>query len=173
MDSNKSLGRAGYLVAFMLVVLPLFDATTSVWPLHLGDERWRFGAIGTLSNIMLVPVLGLLLGLAVAVLMDHRRIQRFLGWISALLAVAIAILAVLFILDYFQTRTIVNPRFQSAVSTATTAALLKHVLSILALILLTRAGFSGPKPLARRKQVPITEPVARPLIPLTGTAPAE
>lgn len=173
MESNKPLSRAGYTVAFMLVVLPLFDAALGIWPFRLGDERWRFGAIGTLSNIMLVPLLGLLLGLSFAVAMDHRRIRRFLGWISALIAVVIAVLAVLFILDYFQTRTIVQPRFQAAVSSATTVALVKHLLTILALVFLTRAGFAGAKPVTRKRTVPSTEPAPRPLIPLTGTAPAE
>ncbi len=169
MESNKSLTRAGYLLAFLLVAIPLFDATMSVWPLHLGDERWRFGAIGTLSNITLVPLLGLFLAITIATLMDMRRTRRFVGWICAVFAVVIAGLAVMFILDFFQTRTMVRPQFQGAMSTATTTAIFKHLFTIIGLILLTRAAFAGPKVVVRKGRAVATEPTASPLIPLAGT----
>ncbi len=173
MDSNKSLTRAGYLLALLLVVVPLFDAGTSMWPLRLSDERWRFGAIGSLSNITLVPLLGLLLALSFAVFLDHRRTRRFLGWICGLMALGLAIMAVLFILDYFQARTIVRPQAQSVVTIATTVALVKDVFTILILVLLARAGFAGPKVVVRKKQVSVADPVATPLIPMPGAARAE
>ncbi len=173
MDSNKSLTRAGYLLAFLLVVIPLFDAGTSMWPLRLGDERWRFGAIGSLTNITLVPLLGLLLALSFAVFLDHRRTRRFLGWICGLMALGLAALGVLFILDYFQARATVRPQFQSVVTIATTTALVKDLVTIIVLILLARAGFAGPKVVARKRQAVVAEPVTTPLIPMTGTGRAE
>lgn len=168
MDTNKPLTRAGYLLAFLLVVIPLFDATTSVWPLHISDERWRFGAIGALSNLTLVPLLGLFIAIAVAVLGEHGRTRRVLGWICAIFAVTVAAMAVLFVLDYFQTRTQMPPRMQTAMGVATTTAIVKHLLTIIALTLLSRAGFAGPKVVARKRQVIVAEPTSTPLIPLTG-----
>lgn len=173
MDTNKPLTRVGYLLAFLLVALPLFDAVTSVWPLHLGDERWRFGAIGTLSNITLVPLLGLFLAITIATLADHRRIRRVVGWLSAIFALAIAAFAVLFLLDFFQTRTLVRPQFQGAMGAATTIALMKHLFAIITLTLLSRAAFAGPKVVVRKKQAIVTEPSSTPLIPLTGQARSE
>lgn len=175
METNKPLARAGYLLAAALIIIPLFDATTSVWPLHFGDERWRFGAVGTLSNVTLVPLLGLLLALAAATLADNRRTRRFIGWICAIFAAIIAALAVLFILDYFQVRTTVVPKFQHATSVASATALVKDVVTIGILLLLSRAGFAGPKVVASRKQVRTTESTPSTLIPLGGTraAPVE
>lgn len=172
MESNKSLARAGYLIAALLIVLPLFDASMSVWPPHLGDERWRYGAVGALSNLTLVPLLGFFMALVIASVVDHRRVRRVLGVLCGIFAVVLAALAVLFILDYFQTRTIVKPAFQHAMGLATGTALVKHILSIIALTLLSRAGFAGPRPAVRRKVV-ITEPTATPLMPVSGTVRAE
>lgn len=140
----------------------------SVRPLQLGDDRWRFGAIGTLSNITLVPLLGLFLAIAIATMADMRRTRRVLGWICAIFAVVIAGLAVLFILHYFQALTTVVPRFHSMVTTATMTALFKHLFTIIGLVLLTRAGFPGPKVIARKDRPAVTETTAAPLVPLAG-----
>jgi hypothetical protein len=166
MENNKHLARAGYLLATLLVIIPLFDTTMQVWPLRLSDERWRFGAVGQLSNLLLVPLLGLLLIIAIATFRDSRRIKRVVGAICAILAVVLAVLSVLFILDYFQARTIITPKFQHAIAVATTSAMLKNVLSIVTLALLSSAGFAGPKATAVKKAAPTSEPSATPLIPL-------
>jgi uncharacterized membrane protein len=173
METNKPLARAGYLLAALLVIIPLFDATMQVWPLRLSDERWRFGAIGSLSNLLLVPMLGLLLAIAVATLSDGRRVKRVVGALCGTLALILAVLSVLFILDYFQVRTIVTPKFQHATAVASTTAIVKNLLSIITLVLLSRAGFAGPKALVSRKAAPVTEPSSTPLIPLSGAARAE
>jgi DMSO/TMAO reductase YedYZ heme-binding membrane subunit len=122
---------------------------------------------------MLVPLLGLLLAIGVAVLADNRRVRRVLGWICAILALITAILTVLFILDYFQTRTIVRPQFQSVMEKATVGAIVKLICGIVGLLLISRVGFAGPKAVTRKKGV-VTEPSApSPLLPLGGTARAE
>ena len=166
METNKHLARAGYLLSALLIIVPLFDTTMQVWPLRLGDERWRFGAVGQLSNLLLIPLLGLLLIIAIATFRDSRRVKRVIGAICAILAVVLAILSVLFILDYFQARTIITPKFQHAIAVATTTAMLKNVLSIVTLALLSRAGFAGPKTTVVKKVAPAPEPSATPLIPL-------
>lgn len=172
MENNKPLQSAGYFLALLLIIIPLYDATTSVWPPHLGDERWRFGAVGALSNLTLVPLLGLFIALAIAVLADHRRTRRFIGWLCAILAVVIAVLAALFMLDYFQTRTIVRPQFQHQMSVATMTAMGKHIVTIIGLALLSRAGLTGPKAVVRAKR-PVAEPVRSPLVAVPGATSAE
>lgn len=174
METNKSLARAGYLLAAILVIIPLFDGMLQVWPLRLSDERWRFGSVGSLSNLFLVPLLGLLIALTIAHLTDARRTKRVIGSICAVLAVGLAILSVLFILDYFQVRTQVVPRMQQATSVASMTAVAKNLLSIITLALLSRAGFAGPKAVVVvRRGGMVTEPSATPLIPLGGASRAE
>ena len=173
METNKPMARAGYLLAALLVITPLVDGTMQLLPLRLSDERWRFGAVGSLSNILLVPLLGLLLAIAVATFTDSRRTKRVLGAICGVLGFGLAAFSVLFILDYFQVRTIVTPKFQHATAVATTSALVKNLVSIVVLILLSRAGFAGPKALVTRRVAPVTAPSPTPLIPLGGAERAE
>ena len=174
METNKSLVRAGYLLAAILVIIPLFDGTLQVWPLRLSDERWRFGSVGSLSNLFLVPLLGLLLAITIATFRDSRRTKRVLGSICGALAVVLAVLSVLFILDYFQVRTQVVPRMQQATAVATATAVAKNILSIITLALLSRAGFAGPKAVVVvRRSGTVTETSATPLIPLGGASRAE
>ena len=174
METNKPLARAGYLLAAILVIIPLFDGTLQVWPLRLSEERWRFGAVGSLSNLVLVPLLGLLLALTIATFADARRTKRVVGAFCAIFAVVLAALSVLFILDYFQVRTMVVPRMQQATSVATATAIGKNVLSIITLALLSRAGFAGPKAVVVvRRGGPVTENSGTPLIPLGGSARVE
>ena len=175
METNKPLARAGYLLGALLVILPLFDATTQVLPLRFGDERWRFGVVGQLSNLLLVPLIGLLLIITVATVIDSRRVKRVVGAICGILALLLAILSVLFILDYFQVRIAVVPKAQHVIGVASATALVKNVLSIITLVLLSRAGFAGPKTVVvKRVPPPVKEPSSStPLIPLSGAGRAE
>lgn len=169
METDKPLTRAGYLLAAALIIIPLVDATMSTWPIRFGNEMWRYGAVGTLSSVTLVPLLGLLLTLTIAKFADNRRIRRFVGWICALFAVGIAVLVVMFILDYFQVRATVRPQVQHALSVATTTAIIKHLVSLVILVLLSRAGFAGPKAVVNKRQIRTPEDGSSPLIPMTGT----
>lgn len=173
MDINKPMARGAYLLSALLVISPLVDGTMQLLPLRPGDERWRFGAVGSLSNLLLVPLLGLLIAIAAATLTDARRTKRVLGTICAILGVGLAVISALFILDYFQVRTGVTPKFQHTVSVATSSALTKNVISIIVLFLLSRAGFAGPRVVASRKVAPVIETSSTPLIPLGGASRAE
>ncbi len=174
MESHKPLARAAYALALFLIVFPLWDYTTSVWPPHLGDERWRFGVVGTLSNLLLIPLLGFLIAMATATYEDHRRTRRVLGWICGILAVVGVALVVLFVLDYFQTRTLMNPRVLHVAAVATTNAVVKHICWIIGFTLLSRAGFAGPKAIVQKqRRVVTTEPAASTLIPVGGATRAE
>ena len=173
METNKPLARAGYLLGALLVIMPLFDLVTQVLPLRPGDERWRFGVVGQLSSILLVPLLGLLLIITIATFTDDRRVKRVFGAICGVLALLLAILSVLFILDYFQVRTIVKPAAQHVIVVASATAFAKNVLSIITLALLSRAGFAGPKAAIAKRVPPVIENSSTPLIPLSGAARAE
>ena len=173
METNKPLVRAGYLLAAILVIIPVVDGIMQVLPLRLGEERWRFGAVGSLSNLMLVPLLGFLLAITIATFTDARRTKRVIGTICGILAFCIAAVSVLFILDYFQVRTIVTPKFQHTIAVATTSALIKNLVSIVLLVLFSRAGFAGPKAGVARKVAPFIDLSPTPLIPLAGAARVE
>jgi len=163
MEINKPLARAGYLLGALLVLIPLSDATSQVMPLRFGDERWRFGAVGQLSNLLLVPLLGFLIVIAIATLRDSRRVKRVIGAVCGILALILAVLSVLFILDYFQARAIITPKFQHAIAVATGSALVKNVISIVTLVLLSRAD---QRPLSDVWPIRLSDPLPGIPVPL-------
>lgn len=174
MDSSyKTLARPSYLIAFLLVLVPLFDNFLSVLPLQLSDERWRFGAVGMFSSTALVPLLGLLLAIFVATSFDHRRIRRFLGWFCAILATLFILILLVFILDFFQARAFASADMKGQMDLAAIASIIKQLFSILTLAFLSGAAFGGPKPSSRRERAKRSNDETPPLIPLLNSSQPE
>jgi hypothetical protein len=176
METTKPLARAGYLLAAALVIIPIVDSALPLLPLRLGDERWRWGVVGQLSNVMLVPLIGLFLAIVLAQFTDARRVKRFLGIVAGILALLLAVMSVSFVLDYFQVRSLAKPNAQHAMGVMSTAAFIKNLLSIIVLALLSRSGLAGPKPLsaagtARVSNVPPAS-TQSPLVGVGGVRPA-
>ncbi|MEO8946321.1 MAG: hypothetical protein ABI338_07470 [Gemmatimonadaceae bacterium] len=136
METTRPLARAGYLMAALLVVLPLFDAITRFIPMQLGDQKWRFQAAGNFSNATLVPLIGLLIALAFTFYADDPRTRRFVGIVCIVFAVAVLALAGTFATDYFGVRAEIPPRLQHGVALASLAAFCKEILAIIVLLLL-------------------------------------
>jgi hypothetical protein len=122
LDSRKVAWPA-YLVGFALIAIPFFDAAMSVYPWQFGEARWRFGAVGLLSNALMIPLSGVLVMYMTAVVLEHRMMERLIG-ILAFVASAVAFSGlVLFALDALQTRPSVRfeMRFSFHVASATAA----------------------------------------------------
>ncbi len=151
MDSLKALSRPTYLVALLLVIIPISDTVISMLPLQLSDESWRFGVVGSISSITLVPLLGALLATSVAVLAEHNRLRRWLGLFSGTIAILLGAVVILFLLDYFQTRSRVQAQLKAEMDVATVIAVVKQILTIVVLTLLAKTGLNGPRPSSRAK----------------------
>lgn len=144
-DRFRPLAWAAYSVAFLLLVIPLVDSVLGVWPARLGDVSWRYGAAGLFSRAFMTPLLGLLVALLVAVVMEHRNVARVLAGV-AFVGAALAIGAVAsFSLDALQTRAQVRPEALSAFDTATVVALAKYVVSALVAVLLGVGGWKAAR----------------------------
>lgn len=141
MEPTRPLARAGYLMAALLVILPIFDAVTRFAPAHLSDQKWRFQVGGNLSNTTLVPLIGLLIALAFTFYADDPRTRRFVGIVCTVFAVAIIAMAGMFAMDYFGVRADVPPRLQHGVALASIAAICKEILAIIVLLLLAAGSF--------------------------------
>ena len=165
MTSTKRLGPAAYLVAFSLVAIPLFDAATSTRPLHLHDPRWRFGAVGVVSNAMLFPVFGALLAIVAATMLEHRRTRRLLA-VLTFLGTAICLAALgLFVLDALQTHSGVRPEFERSFVLASITVAVKLVIFAAAFCAMGVAGITRQSVgSARRDVAPVQRhvPLLRP-----------
>ena len=105
---QRVLGWLLYLLALLLIVGPLSEWMTIVWPMHAGDLQWRFGSIGLLGERLTLPVVGLFTAILSATLLEHRAVQGTLGGLSLLAAPVLAGLAVSIALDGLQLRNTVR-----------------------------------------------------------------
>ncbi len=142
MEPKRSLARAGYLVAILLFAIPLVDITLALVPLGFADAHWRWGAVGRLSALLLVPMIGIFVAIAVSTMVGDRRVKRTIGAICAVLAIALLIMSGFFVLDYFQISSAVAPQMRRATALASIVAGVKNVLWVVVLALCSRACLS-------------------------------
>lgn len=132
MDRLKALVWPGYIVAALLIVLPLADTLLSVWPIRVGDVSWRFGAAGLFSRALMTPMLGLLLVLAIALMSGHRRVTRGVAVVGGLTVLTILGTSIMFLLDAVQMRTQVRAEAKTTFDVASLVAIAKYGLAMLA-----------------------------------------
>jgi len=132
-----------------MILIPLVDALTSLYPWHPGDARWRFGAVGLVSNALLIPMAGILVAFVTASVLEHRGIRRAIAIIG--FAAAALCLAALgsFALDALQTRAAVRPEMRLSFNVASITAAIK---TLLAGITFAAFGIAAWKGSATRKE---------------------
>jgi hypothetical protein len=118
-----------YLVATLLVLVPFLDWAVAVWPPQPGNMRWRVAAAGQMSGGLMTVLLGLLLLLAVAVLLEQPRVLRLVAALGALLAAGTLVGLGLFALDAVQLRGSVRPDLVRAFDAVALQALVKQLLA--------------------------------------------
>jgi hypothetical protein len=155
---TRRLAVAAYLVAFSLIIIPLFDASMSVMPMHPGAPQWRFGAVGLLSNALMIPLAGLLIAVGVAMTNGHRRTMTTLGILSWIGAALVLVSIAVFALDALQTRTAVRPQMRLSFTVASITAMFKLLLGTVVLGAFGRAcrarNWDGP-PEAKARKTPL------------------
>ena len=123
-----------------MILIPLADAWTTLFPWNFGEARWRFGAVGLVSNALMIPLAGLLIAFVVAWVREQRALLRVIG-VFGFVAATVCILALVsFALDALQTRAQVNPQMLLSFKVATVTAAVKAVLAGATLLAF---GFSG------------------------------
>ena len=145
MPRNKHLSVPAYLVAALLILIPLLDTALSVFPPRMSDVSWRFGATGLFSRALMTPLLGLLIAFAVALLVDQRRVLRVIAVVSGISAAMLVGTVILFTLDALQMRSQVRIEAKSAFDVASAVALAKYGLCILVLAAFTVAGWKSAR----------------------------
>lgn len=177
MNRFRYLSWPAYVVTATLLLLPLAEFLASVWPLHPGEVRWRFGAVGLFSGALLVPVLAVLLAYAVALLLEHRMVQRVISVLSGLVALLLVAASVGFILDTLQMRSQVRPEAHHAFDVASALGLAKLLVGALGLVCLSLAGWRSAghdAPVKRGRPGQPTGPVVmRPVASVVSSAATE
>jgi hypothetical protein len=169
MLESRQLAWPSYLVSAAITIIPLADTTTSLYPWRLLDSRWRFGAVGLLSNALLLPMVGLLLAFVTATLLDQRITRRVLASIALVGALTCLAALVLFGLDALQTRASVQPQMRLSFAVASAAAVLKTIIAAASFLAIAMAGLRKGRPRASG-----SAPADAPLFPVRNSiAPAK
>lgn len=134
-----------YFIASLLLFVPLFDLTITVWPFQGSVLRWRVATMGQVSASMVLATLGLLLLLVASVLFEQPRAQRAVAAVTGVMAAALLVLVPLFLLDLAQLRPDVRPEIRHPFDIVATQSTIKLVLEIVALASIAVAGFKASR----------------------------
>lgn len=105
---------SGYLLAAMLVLVPLLEGMVQGWPPTPGVIRWRYGLIGYAGNNLALPVAGGVLALVTAALLEHQRLLRVLSVVGLMVTLALLAGMGMFALDWLDLRNTVDPRVRDS-----------------------------------------------------------
>ena len=107
--------RGLYLFALVLAASPLMDLVSTVWPMRPSELPWRYGFLGLTAGYLHTPILGMVLGLAVAHWSQNGMLMRGLGALMMASAAVLVLVMGLFMLDMLQIRGMREAEVQSAV----------------------------------------------------------
>ena len=140
MNNYRQLAPGAYLVSFLLVFIPIFDASLSLAPWHLGSSQWRFGAFGLLSNALMLPAAGALIAVATAIAASQVRTVKVLAILCWFVVAVLVVSTVLFSLDAMQSRRMIRPEMTLSYYVASATAMGKLVLGCLSFLFLARGS---------------------------------
>jgi hypothetical protein len=146
----RALAWPVYFAGALTLLLPLADLLASVWPVRIGQLEWRFGSLGLLSGFTLSPVLGLIMCMAAAAVLEHWIVQRLLAVLSMIGAVLLVAMVVIFGFDWLQYRAAAPLEARPGMDTGSIKALAKHGLVSASLLWLGFASWRA----GRRPRVP-------------------
>ena len=134
LDPEEALAGPLYVVAALLIGIPLVDFVLSVPSAELSNVQWRFAAVGLLSGYTLTPILGLAMALVIAAVLKQYAVQRWL--VAACLSFGATLIALSagFMLDVLQLRFSVPSDGRAAFQSAWIRAVVKLGLSMIALV---------------------------------------
>jgi hypothetical protein len=158
MKLNRPLVAAAYLVAVLLVLVPLIEVTLSVWPLRFGQTAWRFGTLGLLSQAATTPMVGAVMLFALAFALGHRKTMMAGAVITAFISLALLVAVPAFALDAVQMRSQVGAAARRTFDISGMLATIKLAGLFLVSLLLTIGAFKAIRTRARQP-APLSEPL--------------
>ena len=128
-DRLASLAGPAYCVAALLVVTPLGDFASGVWPWRATALDWRFASSGLLSGFLLTPLLGALIAISVAAARGSSRLLRLFGIVTLGAGAICAVVLMGFMLDAVQLRSSIPAEQRRSFMDASVKAFLKYVMA--------------------------------------------
>jgi len=146
----RKLAVPGYLMVVAFLLFPVADMLVATWPLRAGSPAWRFSTVSLFGRTLVTPLLGLFLASALATLLEHPRVLRALSVLDGIVALAIAGIAGVYVLDALQLRGQVSIQQEMRFRMGSAAALGKLGLAFLVTLTLSIACWKAAGAVARR-----------------------
>lgn len=140
-----------YAMAAILVTISFLDFLQSVSGFQPGSIQWRFATVGLLSSYLVMPMLGSVMIIVVAAVNEHRLVQRVIGIVNLVAALALLVLLFGFGLDVLQLRNSVPSENVDAFTAASVRAAAKHGLAVVGLAYLGWRAARGVPGTARQR----------------------
>ena len=138
-----------YLIASLVLLVPLMEIGASAWPYRIHDAQWRISVITAAVGASTAILLGLFLIYVVGTLFDDRPAI----WLVALLGALMTALCVLaggsFVLDALQLKAQVSPASADRYNVVSALALAKLCLVAFAALVLALSAFRAGRNLRR------------------------
>ncbi len=167
--SERPLGWCLHSLGALLIVAPLLDLAAGVAALNPDQMSvpWRFGVAGLLSGALVLPLLGFGLMLVATAILEQPRLSLLLGVKTAVLAIAVLAILVVFGLDALQLRAQVVMGARRAFDMASLKALLTYgfeavVLTVLSVNAFRIARAGGARRTESRLRAPLVVPGREP-----------
>jgi hypothetical protein len=122
-----------YIVAFALILLPTLDFVFSVPPAQFASVQWRFAAFGLLSGVVMMPLMGMALAVAIAGFLRQFHVVRVLVFFCLTISLVLFVISIGFVLDVLQLQSTVPLEGRAAFSSAWVRALSKLAVSAVVL----------------------------------------
>jgi hypothetical protein len=147
-----------YPVALLLILSPLIDLATAVWPIRPSEVSWRFGTFGLITGALVTPILGLVLLQGAAALLDHVKTLRVVSVLNLVAALLLVFGTALFLLDAVQLRGTVVETARRSYDLAASKAVVTALLEIVVLGWIGLAGIRAAS--AEGKRVANRDPAS-------------
>lgn len=138
---TERIAASAYFLGIQFLALPVVDYVMNVWPIQMGAVNWRYGAAGLAGGFLLTPLLGFLILLGTALAFGHRRAQKAVGVLGALVGVALLLVSAILVFDALQLRGAVDDTAKWMFDAGVFKALVKNIAGGLFCILIAIGAF--------------------------------
>jgi len=146
----RRLRVPGYVVASLIILVPVIESIAGAWPFQIGGAAWRLTAIGTAAGVVGTPILGLFLMLILATMSGQRGVLWLISS-SCILGGALCLAGSgVFALDAVQLRSQVRIAVAGRYNIASAWTVVKLWLSSATLLVLGVSSYQTADTIRRR-----------------------
>lgn len=140
---------AAYVIGLLIITIPLVETAFAVLPIRLHEPPWRLGAVNGFAGAVGLPLVGLFLCFAVALLTGDRLVLWLVSGFCAFSGVLFLFGAGSFVLDALQMQGQVRAGLATKYSIASSWAVFKISFCAIAFLMLAARSVGATRAMTR------------------------